>query len=249
MAEVLYAHWEEIPQTTSSRTYTTSSVAQALPVILTQGANVLNISQGETATQPTEETKVEKPSVSVEDMKDIPSDAWYADDVAYMMEKGWMTGTDSDAFSPDLSTERGMVITILYRMEGSPAASGTSQFPDVKDGEWYTNAILWGTGNNIARGYDDGNFYPNKTVSRQELACFIYRYAQFKGYDTDETVNLLLQFVDANEIAAWAKDAMEWSNAATLIQGTSNDTLAPEDSTARSQLAAICHRFGVKYVD
>lgn len=107
--------------------------------------------------------------------------SWYADAVSYVYQHGLMTGTSENHFSPDVTTSRAMIVTMLYRLEGSPAVSGAAAFPDVAAGQWYADAVAWASANGIVTGYDNGNFGPEDTITREQLAVIFYRYAAYKG--------------------------------------------------------------------
>lgn len=173
---------------------------------------------------------------------DVASNAWYHDAVAYVYDKGLMTGTSTAAFSPDLTTTRGMIVTILYRMENEPAAYSTSNFSDVAADAYYAKAVAWAAANHIVSGYGDGIFGPDNAVTREQMASIFYRYAQYKGYDVSARADLSA-FADAAQISDYAQDTLAWANASKLIGGTSAATLDPAGSATRAQVAAILMRF------
>ena len=172
---------------------------------------------------------------------DVATSSWYYSAVKYMQDKGLMAGTSTTTFSPDMTTTRAMIVTILYRMENEPAATA-STFPDVAAGQWYSNAVAWAAANGIVSGYDNGNFGPEDIITREQMAAILFRYASFKGYDVTKTADLSA-FADAAQVSAYAADAMKWANAAGLISGTSATTLAPAGSATRAQAASILMRF------
>ena len=173
---------------------------------------------------------------------DVKSADWFYNDVKYVYEKGMMAGTAADVFAPNATTTRAMIVTILYRLEGSPAVTGTSAFVDVPAGQWYTDAVNWAAANQIVKGTSATTFAPNASITREQMAAILYRYAQYKGYDVTKKADLS-GYSDNSQISAYAKDALAWANAAKLINGVTNTTLAPQGNATRAQVSAILHRF------
>ena len=173
---------------------------------------------------------------------DVASDAWYAQAVAYVYRQGLMSGTAQDRFSPDLTTNRAMLVTILYRLAGSPAVDGGSAFTDVSGGDWYANGVAWASVNGIVTGYGDGRFGPNDPITREQMAAILYRYAGFAGQSTTGQADLS-GYTDAGQISPYAAEAMGWAVDRGLITGVSAGTLAPGGSATRAQVATILMRF------
>lgn len=173
---------------------------------------------------------------------DVAADAWYADAVQYVYENGLMSGTSETTFSPDLTTTRGMIVTILYRMENEPTVTSTTAFTDVASDQYYANAVAWAAQNGIVSGTTATTFAPNAAITREQMAAILYRYAQFKGYDVSVKADLSV-YTDAASVGAYATDAMAWANGAGLITGTSTTTLSPAGNATRVQVAAILMRF------
>lgn len=173
---------------------------------------------------------------------DVKSADWFYNDVKYVYEKGMMAGTAADVFAPNATTTRAMIVTILYRLEGSPAVTGTSAFADVPAGQWYTDAVNWAAANQIVKGTSATTFAPNDSITREQMAAILYRYAQYKGYDVTKKADLS-GYSDNGQVSAYAKDALAWANAAKLINGVTNTTLAPQGNATRAQVSAILHRF------
>lgn len=167
---------------------------------------------------------------------------WFYNDVKYVYEKGMMAGTAADVFAPNATTTRAMIVTILYRLEGSPAVTGTNAFVDVPAGQWYTDAVNWAAANQIVKGTSATTFAPNASITREQMAAILYRYAQYKGYDVTKKADLS-GYSDNSQVGAYAKDALAWANAAKLINGVTNTTLAPQGNATRAQVSAILHRF------
>ena len=172
---------------------------------------------------------------------DVANNSWYADEVAYVYENGLMLGTSNTNFSPNLTTNRGMIVTMLYRLEKEPAVTEACPFTDVSDGSWYENAIIWASANKIVEGYGDSNFGPEDSITREQMAAILYRYTQFKGYDLTANADIS-SFNDASQVSDWALNAMKWACGAGLIQGDSNNIM-PTGNATRCQVAAILMRY------
>ena len=173
---------------------------------------------------------------------DVAEDAWYADAVAYVYDNGLMSGTSTTLFSPNATTTRGMIVTMLYRLEGEPRISSGSAFDDVDAGMYYADAVAWASQNDIVTGYDEATFGPNNAITREQMAAILYRYAQYKGYRTTADADLS-GYVDADSVSSYALASLQWANAAGLVSGTSSNTLTPDGSATRAQVATIFMRF------
>jgi len=171
----------------------------------------------------------------------LPTD-WFYDAVAFVSENGLMTGTSSDAFSPNLEMSRAMLVTVLYRMEGEPTVSAASAFEDVGSGNWYTNAVIWATERGIVNGFSDTVFAPNENITREQMAAILYRYAEYKEYDISGSADLSV-YKDEAAISDWSYVAVQWANVKMLITGMTADTLSPQSSATRAQVATILMRF------
>lgn len=176
---------------------------------------------------------------------DVAVGDWYYDAVAYVYENGLMTGTSGTLFSPNATTTRAMIVTILYRLEGSPVANGSAGFTDVAYGTWYTAAVNWAAANDIVTGYGSGKFGPMDPITREQMAAILFRYADFKGMDTTARADLS-GYTDAGDISAYAVEAMSWANAEGFITGTTATTLKPQGSATRAQVATILTRYAQK---
>ena len=172
---------------------------------------------------------------------DVRKNDWYYEAVKYVCEHGLMNGMSADTFSPDGRTSRCMIVTILHRLEGSPATSG-SVFSDVAAGTYYTDAVSWASRNGIVSGYGNGKFGPNDAITREQLAVILYRYAQYKGYDVTASADLS-KFGDTATVGGYATDALHWAVGKELISGKGNGTLDPKGEAVRAQVAAILYRF------
>ena len=174
---------------------------------------------------------------------DVSSDHWAYNDIVDIYNAGLMTGTASDAFSPELSINRAMIVSILYRLEDEPAVSD-SGFTDVADDAWYAQAVAWAKANNIVSGYSDTTFGPEDVLTREQFAAILYRYAAYKGYDTTIADGADLNaYTDANSISDGFDNVVLWANNKGYINGMTTTTLAPQGTTTRAQAAAILLRF------
>ena len=174
---------------------------------------------------------------------DVNENDWFYENVAYVYKHGMMAGTSKTTFSPNATTTRGMVVTVLYRLEGSPAVSDTAAFDDVANGAYYQNAAAWAVANGITSGYGNGKFGPNDPITREQFAAFLYRYAKYKGLDVSvgEDTNIL-SYNDALTISEYAFPAMQWLCGEGIMQGN-NGNLMPAGNATRAQIAALLHRF------
>ena len=184
-----------------------------------------------------------KPEAPVEELPftDVTQDDWFYGDVEFVYEHNYMEGTSDTTFAPNASLTRGMVVTILYRTEGEPAASGSNTFADVAGGQWYTEAVEWAAANGIVNGYANGNFGPNDNITREQFAAILFRYTDYKGGDTAAKADLN-GFTDASSASSYAVPALEWAVGSGIITG-SDGKLLPTGTTTRAQAAAMFHRF------
>lgn len=171
---------------------------------------------------------------------DVTAQDWYSEQVDYVYEHGLMGGTSDTTFAPNVTLSRGMMLTILYRMEGEPAVSGTG-FSDVEAGKWYSNAAAWAKQTGVAEGSGDGTLGHADPLTREQMAVMLYRYARLKGYDVSGG-GVLSGFGDAAQVSAWAKDAMAWAVGKGLIQGAGG-RLLPGGTADRGQAATVIARF------
>ena len=173
---------------------------------------------------------------------DVSGSDWFYNDVRYVYEKGIMDGTGADRFSPNAPLTRAMIVTILYRMDGSPSVSGSSDFTDVAAGKWFAKAVAWAAANGIVNGYGSGLFGPNDPVTREQLAAILYRYAVYGGMTAVTLEENLGSFADTAQLSAYAIQAMNWAVGQGLING-SGSNLVPKAQATRAQVAAIIHRY------
>lgn len=172
---------------------------------------------------------------------DVSANDWFASAVDYVTGKGMMNGTADNTFSPKAHTTRGMVVTVLYRLENQPSTSAAS-FTDVASGAYYANAVAWANANGIVSGYGSGKFGPNDKVTREQLAAILYRYAQYKKYDVSGAKSLD-GYTDAQSVSSYAVPALQWANAAGIVTGKSGSKLDPKGNATRAEVAAMLMRF------
>lgn len=174
---------------------------------------------------------------------DVNETDWFYNDVVYVYENSLMNGVETTVFSPNTATTRGMIVTILYRLEGKPAVSTECPFEDVIKGSYYEDAIAWAAENSIVGGYGDGNFGPDDNITREQMAAILYRYAKYKGIDVSIGENTdFMNYADSSEISEYAVSAMQWVCGVGIIKG-SDGYLLPTGNATRAQVAAILHRF------
>ena len=176
---------------------------------------------------------------------DVKTSDWFYGDVEYVYYNRLMGGVGNNLFDPNGECTRGMVVTVLYRMEGSPRHSGENPFTDLKY-DWYKDAVIWAAENSIVNGVGNGKFAPDENVTREQLATILCRYAAFKGpYNPDDCV-MLAGFKDQDKVSGWALDAMSWAVGVGLIGGSNEKDglyLMPQGNALRCQVAAILHRY------
>ena len=177
---------------------------------------------------------------------DVASDAWYAEAVGEVSDAGIMNGTTDTTFSPDEQVTRGMVVTVLWRLAGSPAAAAATTFPDVEDWYYYADAVAWAQAAGVATGLGDGTFDGGSIVTREQLSVFLYRYSQYAGH---ELANGVLDiYNDVDSVQGWALDGMAHAVGAGLITGTDEGNLEPAGPATRAQLAVILQRLMIPAV-
>ena len=171
---------------------------------------------------------------------DVDTSQWYHEDIDFVLDKGMMNGTGETTFAPNGTVTRAMIVTILYRLEGTPTAEASS-FTDVEKGSWYEAAVNWAASEGVVKGTSETTFAPNDPITREQFATILYRYAGKKGIDVSKVADLS-GYTDLSSISNYALDAMSWANAEGLITGMSETTLVPTGNATRAQAAAILHR-------
>ena len=181
---------------------------------------------------------------------DVPEGAWYEDAAAYVYQHGLMAGTSATTFAPDATTSRSMIATILWRIAGSPVVDYAMDFGDVPQGQWYSEAIRWAASEGIVSGYGNGTFGTNDSITREQFAAMLYRFAQEQGYDVSVGENTnILSYTDAEDVAEYAIPAMQWAVGAGIISGTGDgSTLSPQGQATRAQAAVMLMQFCENYV-
>ena len=184
----------------------------------------------------------ENPDIVVNPFTDVSEKDWFYNDAMFVYKNGLMLGTSKTLLSPHGTVTRGMMATILWRMEGSLAPKGENSFTDVEAGRWYADAITWTAENGIFAGYSKDKFGPDDPITREQLTAIFYRYADYKGYKLTVTGNLD-KFEDADKITDYAKTVMQWAVGNGLIKGKSETLLDPQGTATRAEIAAMLHRF------
>ena len=173
---------------------------------------------------------------------DVDKSEWYYTAVQYAYENGLFSGTSATTFAPEDTLSRSMVVSVLYRLSGSPSVTDNQSFSDVSSGLWYTDAVNWAAGTSVIDGVGDNRFAPEGDITREQLATILYRYAK-NMHLTDASDAELSRFKDADTVSDWAAEAMVWAVANGLISGTSDTTLSPKDTATRAQFAQIMYQF------
>ena len=170
---------------------------------------------------------------------DVKSGNWFYPAVQYAYAQGLMTGTSATTFAPNGTMNRAMIVTVLYRLEKSPAVTGASKFTDVPAGQWYSDAVAWAAANKIVNGYDETTFGPMNAVTREQMAAILFRYEQVKGLENVTLEENLNRFPDQNKISAYAIPALQWAVGQKIINGNADGTLDPTGTATRAQVAQI----------
>ncbi len=178
---------------------------------------------------------------------DVNTSDWFYNDVTYVYTKGLMNGTSGKLFSPKATLTRSMLVTVLYRLEGSPSVSGASGFADVPASSWYANAVTWAKNNSIVNGVSASSFAPNVSISREQIATILHRYAQYKYYDLSAGKEPnIMTYEDFSYLSSYAYDGLAWACSNGIVTGN-NGRLLPQNNATRAEIAAILHRFCDKY--
>lgn len=180
------------------------------------------------------------PALSADAFRDVSRTQWYYDAVNYVVENKYMNGIDAHTFAPEVPVTRGVLVTVLYRMDGTPGGYSRTSFSDVKRGSYYEAAVAWASANGIVTGYSSTKFGPNDPVTREQFAAILYRYAGYKGVDEPSNAKLS-QYDDYPQISAYAIPAMRWANENGFLTGTSQTTLRrKERRPVRRQRRSLC---------
>ena len=190
------------------------------------------------AEDPDWEPEPEEPAMP---FTDVNEGDWFYDVVLYAYDNGLMTGVSATEFAPNQTTTRGMIVSMLARLEGVTSAEDAG-FADVAANDWYATAVNWAASVGVVNGYEDNTFRPNDAITREQMAAILYNYADYKGYDVSARADLS-DYADAESISSWAEDVLAWANAEGLINGMTATTIDPQGATTRAQTAAMFERF------
>lgn len=190
------------------------------------------------AEDPDWEPEPEEPAMP---FTDVNENDWFYDVVLYAYDNGLMTGVSATEFAPNQTTTRGMIVSMLARLEGVTSAESAG-FTDVAESDWYATAVNWAASVGVVNGYEDDTFRPNAPITREQMAAILYNYADYKGYDVSARADLS-DYADAASISSWAEDVLAWANAEGLINGMTATTIDPQGATTRAQTAAMFERF------
>lgn len=174
--------------------------------------------------------------------EDVQKSDWYHEAVDYVWQHSLMNGMGDNRFEPGRTMTRAMVVTVLYRLQGSPATSAENIFTDVDSGQWYTDAVVWASENGIVLGYGDGRFGTNDDMTREQIATILRRFSSYNGLDVSRRTGLSA-FEDSSSVSSWAQEAMEWAVAVGLINGRTPTTLVPGGSATRAEVATLLMRY------
>ncbi len=178
--------------------------------------------------------------------KDVNSDDWYFESVNYVVEKGLFKGITDEEFGPQMSMTRSMIVTVLYRLAGSPTIEGTS-YKDIEPQSWYEKAVIWASKNKIVEGYGNGLFGAFDNITREQLSVILYRYAKYMKYDVLSTTDIT-KYSDNDNVSSWASEPIKWMIANGLLTGKPNNIIDPKGEATRAEVATILYRFLEKIV-
>lgn len=173
---------------------------------------------------------------------DVKESDWFYKGVAYVVDKGVMSGVSENQFDPSGKLTRAMLVQMLYNMESRPACDAENAFIDVPVGQWYTDAVIWANDEKIVSGMGDGLFAPNMEITREQMVVMLYNYAKYKGYDVTASADLS-KFADNASVSTWAQPAMQWAVAEGYISGVGDNQLAPQGTATRAEIASVIMRF------
>ena len=192
--------------------------------------------------KPSDDTTTED-NTTKENFADVPADAWFKDAVEYVSDNGLMSGVDKDNFAPKVLTNRAMLVTILWRLESCPTGGQTTEFSDIKVGDYFHNAVLWAAENKIVSGVSETGFAPNDSITREQLAAILYRYAVYKGYDVTQGGMAVREFSDYESISDYARGSVAWAVNTGILSGKGENILDPKGVATRAEVASMLMRF------
>ncbi len=173
---------------------------------------------------------------------DVDENDWFFDPVRFVQENGLMTGVSASEFAPDMTTTRGMLVTILWRQAGEPQAAAAADFSDVSADAYYADAVAWAAEAGIVNGYSASAFGPADAITREQMAAILMNYSEYQGSDVSARADLS-SFSDAESVNTWAEEAVQWAVSEGLIKGVTADTIQPQGQATRAQVAAILQRY------
>ena len=178
--------------------------------------------------------------------KDVNEQDWYYNSVKYCYEKGIIKGATETEFRPSAKFSRGMLVTILWRMEGEPKVTNAKEFADVTSGKYYYNAIRWATSKGIVNGYSNGKFGPEDNITREQLAVMLRNYAKYKGKNVSQTADIS-KYKDSGKTSGYAKTSVQWAIAKGIISGKDNGTrIDPQGTASRAEAASMIYNYCTK---
>lgn len=187
-----------------------------------------------------------KNSASAADFTDVSSSAWYASAVEYVVSNGIMNGVDDNRFNPESNLTRGMIVQMLYNLEGKPAGAPDSGFTDVASSAWYKDAVNWAAASGTVAGLGDSRFGPENEITREQMAAVMKRYAKYKGYKASESVGIFT--TDSDQISSWALNDVRWAVGEKILSGVGDDRMDPKGTASRAQVAQVFKNFNYTVV-
>lgn len=195
-----------------------------------------------TTTEDTDKEEDKDEETTELNFTDVKESDWFYKGVAYVVDKGIMSGVSENQFDPSGKLTRAMLVQMLYNMESRPACDAENAFIDVPVGQWYTDAVIWANDAKIVSGMGDGLFAPNMEITREQMVAMLYNYAKYKGYDVTASADLS-KFADSASVSTWAQPAMQWAVAEGYISGMGDNQLAPQGTATRAEIASVIMRF------
>ena len=221
--------------------YTTDTVDTSITIKPSSGSSGHESSGGSSST--TSESETEENDESALDFSDVAEDNWYFDAVKFVVNNGLFNGVSDKSFEPQTNMTRGMLVTVLYRMEAEPDINDiTSSFSDVVIDSWYDDAVNWASANGVVNGYENSKFGPNDYITREQIVAILYRYSELKGYDITATGDISA-YSDSGDIHDYALTPIKWALGNGLLSGRGNGVLAPSGNATRAEVATIIMRF------
>jgi len=228
----------------------TSYVDVVLTITVTAASSPYIPSTGggsSTTTTPSTDEPVDKPITMP--FTDVSESNWFYEDVKYVYVKGLFNGTSDTQFSPNTSMTRAMMVTVLWRLQGSPEGAESAGFADVSAGTYYYEAVNWAAANGIVLGYNASKFGPNDSITREQITTILYRFANFLGKGPVGSWTANPDFVDMDKVSAYANEGVVWAWINNIVNGRPGGIFDPRGKATRAEVAAMLHRFMVAFVD